>query len=51
MQHMDLWFDMAVKGEPDLEGDVLARLHLSDGADPDPDEGDDREAASPGEFF
>lgn len=51
MQHMDLWFDLAVRGEPDLEEDVIARLHLSDGADLDPDAGGDREAAPPGEFF
>lgn len=35
--HMDLWFDLAVRGEPDLEGDLLARLELSDGAETGPD--------------
>ena len=41
MQDMDLWFDLAIRGEPNLEEDALARLHLTDGADPDP-RGDDR---------
>ena len=37
--HMDdLWFDLAIRGEPDLEADVIARLRLSDGAEPDPEE-------------
>lgn len=37
--HMDnLWFDLAVRGEPDLQEDALARLGLSDGAEPDLDE-------------
>ena len=35
MQHMDLWFDLAVRGEPNLEEEALARLHLTDGAQPD----------------
>jgi len=30
--HMhDLWLDLAIKGEPDLVKDAIARLHLSDG--------------------
>jgi len=47
--HMDdLWFDLAVRGEPDLEEDVIARLHLSDGAEPDADERERRsDAPSP----
>ena len=37
--HMDdLWFDLAIRGEPDLVKDAIARLHLSDGAEPAPDE-------------
>jgi hypothetical protein len=37
--HMDnLWFDLAVRGEPDLQEDALARLGLSDEAEPDRDE-------------
>ncbi|HYS15292.1 MAG TPA: hypothetical protein VET45_00075 [Candidatus Binatia bacterium] len=51
MQHMDLWFDLAMRGEPDLEEDVIARLHLSDAADLDPHEGGSREAAPLEEFF
>jgi hypothetical protein len=53
MQHMDLWFDLAMRGEPNLEEDALARLQLTDGADPDP-QPDDRgreEPASSSEFF
>jgi hypothetical protein len=53
MQHMDLWFDLAVRGEPNLEEEAMVRFHLTDGADPDP-HSDDRghEApAPPGEFF
>ena len=38
--HMDLWFDLAVRGEPDLVDDLLARLDLLDGAKPDSDEGE-----------
>jgi hypothetical protein len=34
----NLWFDLAVRGEPDLQEDALARLGLSDGAEPDRDE-------------
>ena len=41
MQHMDLWFDLAIRGEPNLEEETLARFHLTDGAEPDP-EPDDR---------
>jgi len=34
--HMDdLWFDLAIRGEPDLQDDVVERFHLSDGAEPD----------------
>jgi hypothetical protein len=34
--HMDdLWLDMAIRGEPDLQDDVVERFHLSDGAEPD----------------
>ena len=34
--HMDdLWFDLAIRGEPDLRGDVVERFHLSDGTEPD----------------
>ena len=35
MQHMDLWFDLAVRGEPNLEEEAVARFQLTDGADPD----------------
>jgi hypothetical protein len=36
--HMDdLWFDLAIRGEPDLQDDVVKRLHLSDGIEPDRD--------------
>jgi len=32
--HMhDLWLDLAIKGEPDLVEDAIARLHLSDGSE------------------
>jgi len=42
--HMDdLWFDLAIRGEPNLAEDVLARLGLSDGAEPDLNEEDGRE--------
>ena len=53
MQHMDLWFDLAVKGEPNLEEDALARLQLTDGAEPDPcpDDRGNEEATRPAEFF
>jgi hypothetical protein len=53
MQHMDLWFDLAIKGEPNIEEETLARFQLTDGADPDPSP-DDRgieESAPPSEFF
>jgi hypothetical protein len=53
MQHMDLWFDLAVRGETNLEEEAMARFQLTDGADPDP-HSDDRgheEPAPPGEFF
>ncbi|MGH7305239.1 MAG: hypothetical protein ACRELZ_18295 [Candidatus Rokuibacteriota bacterium] len=55
MQHLDLWFDLAVRGEPNLGEEALVRFQLTDGADPDPDpQPDDRghdEPASPSEFF
>ena len=36
--HMDdLWFDLAIRGEPDLQGDVVERFDLSDGTEPDRD--------------
>ena len=53
MQHMDLWFDLAVRGEPNLEEDAVARLQLTDGADPDPraDDHSNEEPAPTAEFF
>jgi hypothetical protein len=34
--HMDdLWFDMAIRGEPDLQDNVVERFHLSDGTEPE----------------
>ena len=33
----DLWFDLAIRGEPDLQDDVVDRFHLLDGAEPDRD--------------
>lgn len=51
MMHMDLWFDLAIRGEPHPEDDLLERFDLSDGSDPDPSEGGDREADPPGELF
>jgi len=37
--HMhDLWFDLAIRGEPDLVEDAIARLHLSDGSESAHDE-------------
>ena len=36
--HMDdLWFDLAIRGEPDLQGDVVKRFNLSDGTELDRD--------------
>jgi hypothetical protein len=36
--HMDdLWFDLAIRGEPDLQDDVVERFHLLDGVEPDRD--------------
>jgi hypothetical protein len=36
--HMDdLWFDLAIRGEQDLQDDVVRRFHLSDGTEPDRD--------------
>ena len=46
MQHMDLWFDLAVRGEPNLEEETLARFHLTDGAEPDAST-DDRDRTEP----
>jgi hypothetical protein len=53
MQHMDLWFDLAMKGEPNLREEAVARFQLTDGADPDPSPDDDRgeEEAPPGDFY
>ncbi len=53
MQHMDLWFDLAVRGETNLEEEAMARFQLTDGADPDPhpDDRGHEEPAPPGEFF
>ena len=53
MQHMDLWFDLAIRGEPNLEEETLARFQLTDGADPDrkPDDRGQAEPTPPGEFF
>ena len=48
---MDLWFDLAIKGERDLEEDVLARYDLSDGADPDQEEAGEPEPAPSAEFL
>ena len=33
----DLWFDLAIRGEPDLQGDVVKRFQLSDGTELDRD--------------
>jgi hypothetical protein len=51
--HMDLWFDLAIRGETNLEEDALARFQLTDGAEPDPrpDDQGNGEPASPSEFF
>jgi len=38
MHMQDLWFDLAIRGEPDLVEDAIARLHLSDGAESAHDE-------------
>lgn len=53
MQHMDLWFDLAIRGEPNLEEEALARFELTDGADPDPlpDDRGSQGFAPPAEFF
>jgi hypothetical protein len=53
MQHMDLWFDLAIRGEPNLEEEALARLQLTDGSEPDPSPDDRGNEASdpPSEFF
>ena len=50
MQHMDLWFDMAIKGDPNLEEETLSRLHLTDDVHPDSDADSDergREGSEP----
>lgn len=49
--HMDLWFDLAVRGEPDPADDLLARFDLSDGAEPDSDERSGAEEAPAPEIF
>ena len=53
MQHMDLWFDLAIRGETNLEQEALDRFQLTDGAEPDPrpDDRGNGEPASPSEFF
>jgi len=53
MQHMDLWFDLAIRGETNLEQEALDRFRLTDGAEPDlrPDDRSNKEPASPSEFF
>jgi hypothetical protein len=52
MQDMDLWFDLAIRGEPNLEEDALARFQLTDGADPDPrDDRGNEEPAPAAEHF
>ena len=53
MQHMDLWFDLAIRGEPNLGEEALARLQLTDGSEPDPSPDDRGNEASdpPSEFF
>jgi hypothetical protein len=46
--HMDnLWFDLALRGEPDLQEEALARLGLSDRAELDRDEREYRREGSP----
>jgi len=36
--HMDdLWFDLAIRGELDLQDDVVERFHLLDGVESDRD--------------
>ena len=53
MQYMDLWFDLAIRGEPNLQDETLARFQLTDGADPDPSSDDrgDEEQAPPDYVF
>ena len=53
MQHMDLWFDLAMKGEPNLEEEALARFQLKDGAEPDlgPDARGHEDPAPPDELL
>ena len=53
MQHMDLWFDLAIRGETNLEEEALARFQRTEGAEPDlgPDDRGHDEPASPSEFF
>jgi len=38
MDMHDLWLDLAIRGEPDLVEDAIARLHLSDGCESAHDE-------------
>jgi hypothetical protein len=53
MHNMDLWLDLAIRGETNLEEETLARFQLTDGADPDPRPGDrySEESEPPSEFF
>ena len=34
---LDLWFDLAVRGEPDLQGELLRRLDLAESSGPAPE--------------
>ena len=59
--HMDdLWLDVAIRGEPDVDGDLIVRLQLSDGAESGPDRAgpddqtpalDDFDPVSAGDLF
>jgi hypothetical protein len=53
MHNMDLWLDLAIRGETNLEEEALTRFQLTDGADPDPspDDRGNEESAPPSEFF
>jgi hypothetical protein len=53
MQHMDLWFDLVIRGEPNLEQEVLVRYQLTDGSEPDPtpDDRGNEESDPASEFF
>jgi hypothetical protein len=35
--HLDLWFDLAVRGEPDVQAALLRRFELAEPAGPAPD--------------